>query len=66
MFKKLQIYIYTIVLLLFTSCSANKFIPEGHYLLDKVDIVSDTKEVKSSQFNSYVRQNPNARWFNLV
>ncbi len=49
-----------------TSCSVNKFIPEGNHLLDKVHIVSDTKEVKPSDFTSYVRQNPNASWFNLV
>ena len=59
-------YISIIILALFSSCSVNKFIPEGHYLLDEVNIVSDTKEVKPSLFTTYVRQNPNAKWFNLV
>lgn len=49
-----------------TSCSVHKFIPENQYLLDEVKIVSDTKDVKPSLFNSYVRQNPNAKWFNMV
>lgn len=34
--------------------------------MDEVKIVSETKEVKPSLFNSYVRQNPNAKWFNMV
>ena len=63
---KLRIYIYLIMAALFASCSTSKFIPEGHYLLDEVSIVSDTKEVQSSSFSSYIRQNPNAKWFSLV
>lgn len=59
-------YIYILIIALFTSCSVHKFIPEEHYLLDEVDIVSDTKEVKPALFTTYVRQNPNAKWFNLV
>ncbi len=49
-----------------TSCSVNKFIPEDNYLLDEVRIVSDTKEVRAASFTSYIRQNPNAKWFKLV
>ncbi|MCD7924884.1 MAG: BamA/TamA family outer membrane protein [Bacteroides sp.] len=64
--KSAHPYIYTFIIALCTSCSVNKFIPEDKYLLDEVKIVSDTKEVKPSLFNSYVRQNPNAKWFNLV
>lgn len=48
------------------SCSSQKFIPENHYLLDEVNITSDSKDVKPSQFTSYIRQNPNAKWFNLI
>ena len=64
--KSAHPYIYTLILALCTSCSVNKFIPENQYLLDEVKIVSDTKEVKPSLFNSYLRQNPNAKWFNMV
>ena len=58
--------LYIILLILFSSCSVNRFIPENKYLLDEVKIESDTKLVDPSQFSTYVRQNPNARWFNLV
>ena len=64
--KYLELYIYIIVTMVFTSCSVNKFIPEEQYLLDKVNIISDTKEVQPSLFTSYIRQNPNSKWFNLV
>ena len=61
-----RLYLYIMLVALISSCSANRFIPENHYLLDEVNIFSDTKEVQPSLFTSYVRQNPNAKWFNLV
>ena len=64
--QKLHLCIYIMIVALFSSCSVNRFIPEGKYLLDEVNIVSDTKEVQPSLFTSYVRQNSNAKWFNLV
>lgn len=64
--RKLRLYIYITIAALLASCSTSKFIPEEHYLLDEVNIVSDTKEVQPSFFTSYIRQNPNSKWFNLV
>lgn len=64
--KNSRLYLYTCILTLLCSCSVNKFIPEGNYLLDEVNIQSDTKEVDPSLFTSYIRQTPNAKWFNLV
>lgn len=64
--RKVLLYLSITIVALLTSCSASKFIPEEHYLLDEVHIISDTKEVQPSLFNSYIRQNPNAKWFNLV
>ena len=61
-----RLYIYLTLVALLSSCSVNRFIPENQYLLDEVNILSDTKEVQPSMFTSYVRQNPNAKWFNLV
>ena len=62
----LRHYIYIPFAALLASCSVNKYIPEGQYLLDEVNITSDTKTVEPSLFTSYIRQNPNAKWFNLV
>lgn len=61
-----QIYIIPIALLALASCSLTKFVPDGSYLLDEVNVVSDQKEVKTGTLKSYVRQNPNSKWFSLV
>ena len=64
--KRINLSIYILIITLLYSCSSQKFIPENQYLLDEVNITSDTKDVKASQFVSYIRQNPNAKWFNLI
>ena len=48
------------------SCSVNKFVPEGEYLLKDVKIVSNTNTENVSKARKYVRQMPNAKWFSLV
>lgn len=64
--RNAHLYIYILIITLCSSCSVNKFIPEDKYLLDEVTVVSDTKELKASQFIFYIRQNPNARWFSML
>ena len=54
-----------LMLMLLGGCSVNKYIPEGQYLLDGVNVESDNKEVKTSNINLYLRQKPNAKWFSL-
>ena len=49
-----------------SSCSVNKFIPEGEYLLKDVKIVSNTNASNVIKARNYVRQMPNAKWFSLV
>jgi len=55
-----------ILILALYSCSVTKFVPDGSYLLDEVKITSDTKDIKAGNFKSYVRQNPNTKWFSLL
>ena len=62
-FSYLLVCVFVFVL---SSCSVNKFIPEGDYLLDDVIMVSDNKDVNAGNFRGYVRQNPNARWFSKM
>lgn len=38
------------------ACSSDKFVPDGQYLLDKVELHSDKKDVNSSLLMQYVRQ----------
>lgn len=54
-----------LLMVLVSSCSTTKFVPEGEFLLSDVKIVSKNKDVKSSEIRNFVRQNPNTRWFNL-
>ena len=49
-----------ITLLLLHACSPAKLVPEGSYLLDRVEVKSDAKEISKSDLNDYVRQNPNS------
>ncbi|MEL7600658.1 MAG: BamA/TamA family outer membrane protein [Proteiniphilum sp.] len=54
-------YLFVILsLLLFAACDVTKKVPEGSYLLNKVDINSDVKGVGSSELKPYLRQKPNS------
>ncbi len=64
--KHLCPLLMTVVVLALCGCSATKFIPEGEYMLDRVNVVSDDKQVKVGSLRGYVRQHPNARWFSLL
>lgn len=46
--------------LLLVACSPAKFVPDGSYLLDKVEIKTDVRDIDRSELNEYVRQNPNS------
>ena len=48
------------------SCSVNKFIPEGECLLDDVDIICTTNKSNAVKAGSYMRLQPNSKWFSLV
>lgn len=54
-----------IVLVLLSACSTTKYVPDGSYLLDEVEIITDNKELKPSELSLYLRQKPNNKWFNL-
>ncbi len=51
--------------LLMVSCSVSRYVGEGEYLLDKVTIRSDNKELSAGQFGGYIQQHPNSKWFNV-
>ena len=49
------------LILMMTACSSTRHVPEGDYLLDKVniDINDSTKRVSASELSTYIRQMPN-------
>jgi outer membrane protein assembly factor BamA len=54
-----------LVLLFLVACHTTKYIPEGEYLLDRVDIQMDDPGVDKAVLASYVQQQPNASKFGL-
>ena len=51
--------------LLLSSCSTDKFVADGSYLLDKVELCSDEADFNATQLAQYVRQKENSRWFSF-
>lgn len=49
-----------------TGCSAMRFVPEDDYMLTSVRVESNNRSVKAGDYRLYVRQEPNARWFQLL
>lgn len=48
------------------ACSTTKYVGDGEYLLDKVEIVSDNKSYKTNELKPYLRQQPNFKVFGLM
>src|SRR5690554_4138673 len=49
-----------VAIIIFSACNVTKKVPEGSYLLDKVDINSDVRGIGSSDLKPYLRQKPNS------
>jgi len=52
-----------VILLILSACSSTKFVPDGEFLLHKVNIKTDNKDIKQSDVKEYLRQTPNAAIF---
>ena len=65
---RLRYAIYLSLVLLLCACSETKYVPEGAYLLNRVQVksVPKTKGVDPSEMKAYVRQHGNARWFSAA
>lgn len=57
--------ICAVIILICTSCSTTKFVPDGKYLLTDVKIETDNKNVNTSQMEQYINQKANTKWFSL-
>lgn len=61
--KPSALYLWMIVFLSVTalySCAPTKYVPEGSFLLNKVEIKTDASEVDKSELKEYIRQTPNS------
>lgn len=52
-------------LLIVAACSSTKYVPDGQYLLDKVNVVTDTKKLNAADLKQFIHQNLNSKWFSL-
>ena len=47
------------------GCSAQKFVPEGQYMLHRVEIKSMERGLDPAVLEPYIRQKPNSKWFSI-
>lgn len=62
--QKFATFICAAVAAIFSSCSETKYVPEGSYLLDKVEVAveGNAAGVNTSKMKQYVVQRGNSRW----
>lgn len=48
------------------ACSSSRFLEPGERVLSSVKVTSDVPHFKTSYYRPFVRQEPNAKWFNLA
>ena len=59
-------YFFCIVIFLFfSSCRLTKFVPDGEYLLDKVEVKTEKQKVTKEDVERYIRQTPNSSVFGI-
>lgn len=64
--KSINAVVLSVAFLWLTSCSVYKYVPQGHYLLGKVEVTSDDKSVADIlKYRNLSYQSPNSRWFGL-
>lgn len=51
--------------MILTGCSAQKFVPEGQYMLHRVEIKSMDRHLDPASLEPYIRQKPNSKWFSI-
>lgn len=57
--------ILPVVVALLNACSAGKFVPDGQYMLHKVEIRSEEPGLDPASLEPYIRQQGNSKWFSL-
>ena len=62
----LSICCFVVCMFGLAACSTTKYVGDGEYLLDKVEIKTDNKDYKVSDLRSYLRQQPNFKVFGLM
>ena len=61
-----KVAVFTLVIWFLHSCSTVKYVPDGKYLLNKVAVDVDNKDINKEELNSYVRQKGNLKILGIV
>ncbi|MBR1620542.1 MAG: BamA/TamA family outer membrane protein [Prevotella sp.] len=64
--KKNVLCLMFLLSMMAVSCSTSKYVPEGEYLLDKVDVKSDSKDFDVSILKPYLKQKTNTKLFPTI
>ena len=64
-FDLLKISVFVCFITCLASCKTTKYVGEGQYLLNKVEIKTDDSNVKSSEMKQYLQQHSNNKIFGL-
>ena len=59
-------HIFLLIILLFYSCSTTKYVPDGDFLLNRIRIKSNVKNVHRENVSPYFWQQPNAGIFGVA
>jgi len=60
--KTLIITAFTVLLI---GCSASKHVPDKQYMLEKIEVKTDDKNIDPNTLKQYIRQQANSKWFSL-
>lgn len=58
-------FLFLALVILFSACSVSKHVPEGEYILEKVEVKSDQPDFDASALSQYVRQKEKPKLFSL-
>ncbi len=61
----IPVLFFVLAAVVLSSCSSTKFVPQGHHLLNKVEIKTDEKSLNEKEMTQFLRQEPNFKVFGL-
>lgn len=64
-FRFVRYALWGCVFVLLSSCSTTKYVPDNAYLLDKVKVACNDKNVDVNALEPYIRQHTNSKWFSI-
>jgi len=60
--KQFRLYILLATFGILSACNVTKHVPEGQYLLDKVNLHTDVNEIPKTTLEDYLRRHLTSRF----